>query len=46
VGAALLQVWLDGYAHVFWTLAGSLILAGLAVLVAEFSPAARQSVRQ
>jgi len=46
VGAALLQVWLGGYTHVFWTLAGALILAGLAVLVAEFSPAARQSVRQ
>ena len=46
VGSALLQVWLGGYTHVFWTLAGSLILAGLAVLVAEFSPATRQSVRQ
>ena len=46
VGAALLQVWLGGYAHVFWALAGSLVLAGLAVLFAEFSPADRQPVPQ
>ena len=36
VGAALLRVWLGGYERVFWALAGSLVLAGLAVLITEF----------
>lgn len=35
VGASLLVVWLGSYERVFWTLAGTLGLAGLAVLVTE-----------
>ncbi len=35
VGASLLVIWLGSYERVFWALAGTLGLAGLAVLVTE-----------
>ncbi len=41
VGAALLYVWLGGYARLFWGLAASLAAAGLTVLVTEHRFAAR-----